>query len=159
MHVLKPEKTPCTFPKNQRAQTQVFFERPDERDGFHDATCYLPDYAWESVSGFSDADMERNGRLLAKNANVVAKEYARRRYLYDPSWMFPSEQERFQRLTGGAASETELAVSLFWLSMLLRNHHGSQVVILIDEYDTPVNDAHLHGFRHKVLDFLPLLAL
>ena len=90
---------------------------------------------------------------LAKIANVVAREYARRRYLYDPSWMFNDEQERFQRLTGGTASAAELAGSLSWLSTLLRNYHGKQVVILIDEYDTPVNDAHVHGFREQVLEF------
>lgn len=51
-------------------RVKVFFERPHERDGFHDATCHLPDYAWESVSGFSDADMERNGRLLKEVARI-----------------------------------------------------------------------------------------
>lgn len=90
---------------------------------------------------------------LLKLSTVVATEYSRRRYLYDPTWMFPNEQERFQRLTGGTANEAELAGSLAWLATLLRNHHGSQVVILIDEYDTPVNDAHLNGFRAKMLDF------
>ena len=52
-------------------RVKVFFERPDEHDGFHDATCYLPDYTWEDVSGFSDADMERNERLLKEVAHII----------------------------------------------------------------------------------------
>ena len=92
-------------------------------------------------------------QTLSKIAAVMAGEYARRRYLYDPSWMFPDEQKKFQRLTSGTASEAELVGSLSWLSTLLRNHHGAQTVILIDEYDTPVNDAHLSGFRREVLGF------
>ena len=103
-----------------------------------------------NLSGCGAATYEQT---LAKIASVVAAEFARHRYLYDPTWMFPIEQERFQRLTGGTASEAELMGSLTWLATLLRNHHGSQVVVLIDEYDTPVNDAHLNGFRRRVLDF------
>lgn len=26
-------------------------------DGFHNATCYLPDYTWENIDGFSDDEM------------------------------------------------------------------------------------------------------
>lgn len=52
-------------------RVKVLFERPDERDGFHDATCYLPDYTWEGVSGFSDADMKRNEDLLQEVAHII----------------------------------------------------------------------------------------
>ena len=58
----------CDMMPDGRAK--VLFERPDERDGFHDVTCYLPDYSWENVSGFSDADMIRNERLLKEVAYI-----------------------------------------------------------------------------------------
>ena len=41
-------------------RVKVFFRRHDEQDGFHNATCYLPDYTWENVSDFSAEDMKRN---------------------------------------------------------------------------------------------------
>ena len=52
-------------------RVKVFFERPDAKDGFHDATCYLPDYTWENVSGFTPKDMERNERLLKEVAHII----------------------------------------------------------------------------------------
>lgn len=52
-------------------RVKVLFERPDEVDGFHDATCYLPDYEWTSISGFSDADMKRNNRILRQVAHII----------------------------------------------------------------------------------------
>lgn len=52
-------------------RVKVFFERPDASDGFHDATCYLPDYTWENVSGFSSDDMMRNERLLKEVAHII----------------------------------------------------------------------------------------
>lgn len=53
------------------SRVKVFFERPDERDGFHDATCYLPDYTWEGVTGFSPEDMRRNEQLLRSVAHII----------------------------------------------------------------------------------------
>lgn len=47
----------------------------------------------------------------------------------------------------------ELASSLGWLSSLLDRYHGSQTVILIDEYDAPVTEAHLCGYREEMVGF------
>lgn len=34
-------------------RVKVYIEKPDEKDCFHSAVCYLPDYTWEDVSGFT----------------------------------------------------------------------------------------------------------
>ncbi|MEE1159119.1 MAG: hypothetical protein UHS51_06825 [Atopobiaceae bacterium] len=52
-------------------RVKVLFERPDAVDGFHDATCFLPDYTWENISGFTDEDMRRNERLLKEVAHII----------------------------------------------------------------------------------------
>ena len=36
---------------------KVYMERPDEKDGFHHAACYLPDYRWEDIFGFSKGEL------------------------------------------------------------------------------------------------------
>lgn len=48
-------------------RVKVYMERPDERDGFHCAACWLPDYTWENVSGFSEEDMEQFQMILKEN--------------------------------------------------------------------------------------------
>lgn len=50
---------------------KVYIETPDEKDGFHDATCYLPDYTWESIHGYSDQEMEYFKRLIRDNAHLI----------------------------------------------------------------------------------------
>ena len=30
-------------------RVKVYIETPDEKDGFHNAICYLPDYKWENL--------------------------------------------------------------------------------------------------------------
>ena len=52
-------------------RVKVYIETPDEKDGFHDATCYLPDYTWESIHGYSDQEMEYFKRLIRDNADLI----------------------------------------------------------------------------------------
>ena len=52
-------------------RVKVYIETPDEKDGFHDATCYLPDYTWESIHGYSDQEMEYFNRLIRDNAHLI----------------------------------------------------------------------------------------
>ena len=49
---------------------KVYFERPVE-GGFHSATCWLPDYRWEAVDGFSESDVARLEKILRDNAHLI----------------------------------------------------------------------------------------
>jgi len=40
----------------QDGRVNVYIEKA-VYDGFHSATCYLPDYTWENIDGFSDDEM------------------------------------------------------------------------------------------------------
>ena len=53
-----------------------------------------------------------------------------------------------------AASKTDYEKSLKFLSKLLYQHTGKKVYILLDEYDTPINDAYLHGCYETCRSFL-----
>ena len=37
-------------------EVKVYVEKPDAKDGFHHATCFLPGYRWEAVPGFTAAE-------------------------------------------------------------------------------------------------------
>ena len=50
---------------------KVYIETPHEKDGFHDATCYLPGYRWTDVHGYSEEEMERFSQLLRNNAHLI----------------------------------------------------------------------------------------
>ena len=52
-------------------RVKVYIETPDEKDGFHHAVCWLPDYTWENVSGYSDAEMEFFKQLVRNNASAI----------------------------------------------------------------------------------------
>ena len=91
---------------------------------------------------------------LAGIAQQMADEVVRHRYLLESPKLMGFEKARLERVAACEASAQELRSSLKQLSELLRRHHGGrQTVILIDEYDTPVNDGYINGYRREILDF------
>ncbi|MBQ9060364.1 MAG: hypothetical protein IJ128_04395 [Firmicutes bacterium] len=50
---------------------KVYIETPDEKDGFHSAVCWLPQYHWENISGYSEAEINYFKQLIRNNAHVI----------------------------------------------------------------------------------------
>lgn len=68
------------------------------------------------------------------------------------------EERQFFANFSAKVSDSEAQYFLFNLSQALCKHYGSRVIILIDEYDTPMHEAWLNGYWSKLSSFLqPLL--
>jgi len=50
---------------------KVYIETPDENDGFHNATCWLPEYRWENIFGYSEEELEYFKKLVKNNAHLI----------------------------------------------------------------------------------------
>ncbi len=50
---------------------KVYIETPDEKDGFHDVTCLLPQYRWLDVHGYSKEELEHFGEIVRNNAHLI----------------------------------------------------------------------------------------
>ncbi len=50
---------------------KVYIEKPDAKDGFHRATCYLPTYTWEDILGFSDEEIDRYKKVIESTAHLI----------------------------------------------------------------------------------------
>ncbi|MBR6203682.1 MAG: AAA family ATPase [Candidatus Methanomethylophilaceae archaeon] len=75
------------------------------------------------------------------------------RYVLD-SEIDPMVAKKYGRILSEEADQEELVESLHLLSMVLHEHHGIQPIILIDEYDNPVNCAFDKGSMGGIIDFL-----
>jgi Predicted AAA-ATPase/PD-(D/E)XK nuclease superfamily len=62
--------------------------------------------------------------------------------------------DRLLRCLAGTATEIDLLSSLRDLSHVLHEHHQERVVILIDEYDTPLHAGYAHGYFDEIVGFL-----
>ena len=56
--------------------------------------------------------------------------------------------------TNNFKSITDLSFSLKIMSRLLYNHYGKRVIVLIDEYDVPLNKAYQRGFYDEMINFI-----
>ena len=52
-------------------KVKVYIETPDEFGGFYNATCWLPDYRWEDIEGYSDTEMAYFKQLIRNNAHLI----------------------------------------------------------------------------------------
>ena len=52
-------------------KVKVYIETPDEKDGFHHAVCWLPEYKWEDIMGYSNSELERYKSIVINNAHLI----------------------------------------------------------------------------------------
>ena len=66
------DKTEIVHSEMQKDGTvKVYIEKPDEKDCFHYATCYLPDYRWEDIYGFSENEINKYLDVLKSTAHLI----------------------------------------------------------------------------------------
>ncbi len=54
-------------------RVKVYIEKPDAKDCFHHATCYLPEYRWEDIFGFSQEEMDRYREVIRSTAHLILR--------------------------------------------------------------------------------------
>ncbi len=59
-----------TYIDNGQEKIKVYFEKPVE-GGFESAYCYLPEYRWDEVTGFSKEDISRYQEFLSTVAHII----------------------------------------------------------------------------------------
>jgi hypothetical protein len=100
---------------------------------------------------FKDAKYSTWDKCLESIGGVVAQAFEAHR---DARPMVTgTEAETFDTVLERRASEVRLAESPAFLCKTLRQHHGERVVLLIDEYDTPIHAGYAHGYYDRVIEF------
>ncbi len=52
-------------------KVKVYIEKPDAKDCFHHATCYLPGYEWTEVFGFTEKEVAEYQKFLESTAHLI----------------------------------------------------------------------------------------
>lgn len=92
--------------------------------------------------------------IYEKLQTLVATEFTRHKYLLEGSTLEPFEKELYERIRQGKASHVEFTDSLYTLVMFLNRYHKMKVVVLLDEYDVPVQASFIHSFYSQTMEFL-----
>ena len=143
---------------------RVFFEKTDE-----DTSVYFRD---KNIWGCGEKYTDYQGKypvifLTFKDVKclswedtitnikyLIQKEAQRHAELLKSSRLSDYEKEEFERMLRGDIENTDCQNALRSLSGLLYTHHGERVIIIIDEYDTPIQQGHSNGFYNEVVLFM-----
>lgn len=86
--------------------------------------------------------------------NEVCKEMMRHLYVLQSDALLPDEKERYSNILRQETCRENAADILSFLSACLAKYHGRKTVILIDEYEVPLENAYARGFYDEMLDFM-----
>ena len=103
---------------------------------------------------FKDVKYRSWDNTLANIAGLISMEFDRHRYLLNSDHCSDAEKRYFQRIVDREAAEVDLADSLKVLSKMLASHHGTPAIIMIDEYDTPIQEGYLLDYYSQIIEFI-----
>lgn len=78
--------------------------------------------------------------------------YEKNVFLEESSCLSDAEKAIFHRMRTGMREE-DASLALYRLSDYLFRYYGKKVIILLDEYDTPMQEAYIHGYWKELADF------
>ena len=84
----------------------------------------------------------------------ISEEFERHRYVLAEDALLETEKLRFQAILDLKDEQSLYTDALGFLSKCLYKYHGKNAIILIDEYDVPLENAYLHGFYEEMIGFI-----
>ena len=87
-----------------------------------------------------------------KISEVITELYEQNRYLLEGTLLSENEKSYYNRMTW-SASDAMLSSSLRQMSNFLQRYHGREVMILLDEYDKPMQEAWLSNYWNEAVEF------
>ena len=83
---------------------------------------------------------------------LMSSVYNNKYYLLDS--LNENEKRKFSLIAGERSNEDDLKDSIKFLSSCLYKYHHKKVIILIDEYDVPIQEGYLDGYYDNVVSFI-----
>ena len=88
---------------------------------------------------------------------LITQEYRRHNYLLDSLKLDQKQKDYFNAVYSGKTTEANYQTSILALCEFLFLHHGVKPMLLIDEYDTPINNSYICNFYEECIGFMRLL--
>lgn len=114
---------------------------------------YQGRYPVISIS-LKDVDGRNYELALKKMAATLKKEIRRHQYLLEGNQLSDVDKNAVKHLFNNTMDETEQEESLYLLSEMLYKYHGQKVILLIDEYDVPLDKAYSKGYYDEMVDHM-----
>lgn len=143
---------------------RVFFEKTPEDTSIYFKVKYIwqcGDYYTKHQGqypviflSFKDVKCSSWQETFQKISKLISLEFMRHNELESCSVLSSYEKEQYHRFASENINEVDCQMGLQLLSLLLHKHYDKECVIIIDEYDTPIQQGHLCDFYNEIVDFM-----
>ena len=143
---------------------RVFFEISEEDTSryFTDEAIWKCGEEYHSHQGkypvifltFKDVKFGTWEATIDKIKGLLQEEYGRHQELTNSDKLSKYEKDYFAKILEGTANEVELSSALERLSKMLSAHYGKAPIIIIDEYDTPIQEGYSKDFYEEIIGFM-----
>ena len=143
---------------------RTFFEKSDKDTSvyFQDKKIWSSGQKYRDYQGkypvifltFKDVKFDTWEETFASIKDIFAKEAGRHRELKNSSACDEYSRKAYEKLAEGDVNEVELSSALLDLSAMLHRHYGIAPIIIIDEYDTPIQQGHQKDYYDKIIRFM-----
>ena len=143
---------------------RTFFEKTDTDTSvyFKDKKIWLCGEAYRAHQGkypviflsFKDvkySSWEETYQMLRK---LIAQEFRRHDELVSSAALGEYEKKEFSLLATEEADEVDYQMALRTLTLLLHKHYHVAPIVIIDEYDTPIQQGHVNDFYDTIIGFM-----
>ena len=143
---------------------RVFFEKTSDNTSIY----FKDKYIWQCGDyytkhqgqypviflSFKDVKCSSWQETFQKISKLISLEFMRHDELESSFVLSSYEKEQYHRFASENINEVDCQMGLQLLSLLLNKHYDKECVIIIDEYDTPIQQGHLCDFYNEIVDFM-----
>ena len=143
---------------------RTFFEKTDENTArfFTDKKIWACGEKYRAYQGkypvifitFKDVKYTTWEETFEEIGNIFAQEFKRHNELLTSEKTDQTEKSFFEKIVSKTASAVDLSHALEYLSQMLHKHYSERTVVIVDEYDTPIQQGHTKGFYEDVIGFM-----
>lgn len=143
---------------------RVFFESTDTDTSryFTDKAIWKCGEEYRSHQGkypvifltFKDVKFDTWEETIEKIKALLQEGYGRHQELVNSDKLSEYEKEYFAKILDSTANEVALTSALEKLSKMLNTHYGKAPIIIIDEYDTPIQEGYTKDFYEEIIGFM-----
>ncbi len=102
---------------------------------------------------FANVKENRYEKVRYRICQILMNLYLENCFLLEGDILAPREKAYFNRISE-TMNEEDATMSLHYLSLFLSRYYSEKVILLLDEYDTPMEEAYVNGYWEQMVAFM-----
>ncbi len=103
-----------------------------------------------SFAGIKDNSYEMTRKKICQ---ILTSLYIQYSFVRDSDVLIDADRNFYDRVLSSNMDDSDATLALHHLSNYLYRYYGKKVIILLDEYDTPMQEAYVYGFWEELVSF------